>query len=371
MRKLTIGLLLGAGIAAGGTAAYAADSLRLVQAALFPVELVVDGRKQAMGEERPLLNYNGYAYAPVRMLAEQMRGTVSYDGANGLIDVRTPDAQWLRQKLKIGMTEGEAASILGDAYTEVVFPDKPQERLRRYDVGVRGGYRVLSIRQQIETWADVEGLQEGDVNVQVLTAWEEGRLKEYDLAYRSDSGKVRYEVDEERLQQVQERLMEALPSIGDEHGIVFLRWDSAGQELTLAYRESELMSRSHVDKEMVRKAVWRAAGLAPLRPFPLRLDAIPLQDRADFTGIIRKIDLQAGRLLLVDELSLRALRGGEPSGVWVSIGSQSRMVHSDGTEVEGLEQLQVGEMASVWSDGIILESDPPQITALLLGVGSR
>lgn len=76
MRKRTFacGLVAGA-IIASSTTAFAAD---FIQAALYPIKLVINGEEQKIPDEYSVLNYNGHTYVPLRFIAENIGGKVGF-----------------------------------------------------------------------------------------------------------------------------------------------------------------------------------------------------------------------------------------------------------------------------------------------------
>lgn len=76
MRKRTFacGLVAGA-IIASSTTAFAAD---FIQAALYPIKLVINGQEQKIPEEYSILNYNGHTYVPLRLITENVGGKVGF-----------------------------------------------------------------------------------------------------------------------------------------------------------------------------------------------------------------------------------------------------------------------------------------------------
>ncbi|GIP33345.1 hypothetical protein [Paenibacillus sp. J2TS4] len=73
-RMFLSGLIAGA-IVAGATTAFAAD---YIKAALYPVQLIINGEKQDLSEEYAILNYDDDAYVPLRLVAERLGAEVGY-----------------------------------------------------------------------------------------------------------------------------------------------------------------------------------------------------------------------------------------------------------------------------------------------------
>lgn len=85
MKKRTFvsGLLAGA-ILAGATTAFASSDF--IQAALYPVKFIINGKEQKLPDEYSILNYNGHAYVPIRFVAEQIGGNVGFIEAQTVED---------------------------------------------------------------------------------------------------------------------------------------------------------------------------------------------------------------------------------------------------------------------------------------------
>lgn len=78
IRTFACGLVAGA-IIASATPAFAAD---FIQAALYPIKLVINGQEQKIPEEYSILNYNGHTYVPLRLIAENVGGKVGFKEAS-------------------------------------------------------------------------------------------------------------------------------------------------------------------------------------------------------------------------------------------------------------------------------------------------
>jgi hypothetical protein len=89
MKKFIAGLICGIGLSTT-TAIYASET---IQAFLFPVEYRFNGEARQLSSEYTTLNYNGYAYVPLRFVAENMGAKVGYDGGNRVISVLLPEHQ--------------------------------------------------------------------------------------------------------------------------------------------------------------------------------------------------------------------------------------------------------------------------------------
>lgn len=85
MRKFTLGLICGMVFAT--SIVYAEDAKKSVEAFLFPVKLSFNGEQKEVEKKYEVLQYKGYTYAPVRFIAENMGGTVTYDSKNKMISI--------------------------------------------------------------------------------------------------------------------------------------------------------------------------------------------------------------------------------------------------------------------------------------------
>lgn len=101
MKKLWIGILVGFALSFA-TMGYASN---VVETVLYPVKLYLNGEEQTLGGEYEILNYNGHAYVPLRFLAEQLDGKVTFDEAGPSINISLHSLGSIPMK---GYTEEEA-----------------------------------------------------------------------------------------------------------------------------------------------------------------------------------------------------------------------------------------------------------------------
>lgn len=367
MKKFVLGLVSGV-ILTASTVAYASDA---IQAYLFPVRLEMNGRTLEGDAESPILNYNGLAYAPVRSLVESMGGTVGFERETNTIAVRYPDLAHVRENAELDLTKPEAIRLFGDKYAEIAYPGDysgllPEAvELWRYDFGVRGGYRVQNVRQYTETWADVDGLRSGGVRLQLLFGWKEERVAGYTIAYATESGEIRYEVGEEQLKQVADRLMAAKDELEHKHDIRLIFVGAFGQQVELDFRRPADYEKPWSPSELaaLRRTVHETAGLSVVQPFPLRLVPFFLKPQPDMAGVITGIDEQKERILIVDQTTLLG-EAGMPEAVWVQLNEEGKIVNADGEEL-AFDDLEVGRQVKAWYDyGIFNDSYPGQTKAL-------
>lgn len=71
--------------------ALASDS---IEVQLFPVTIIKNGVKKDIPADSPILNYNGQAYAPIRLIAEDTPGEVSYDDKSKSIYIDSAPESW-------------------------------------------------------------------------------------------------------------------------------------------------------------------------------------------------------------------------------------------------------------------------------------
>lgn len=84
-RTFVTGLLAGA-ILASATTAFASSDF--IQAALYPVKFIINGKEQKLPDEYSILNYNGHAYVPIRFVTEQLGGNVGFIEAPTVEDAK-------------------------------------------------------------------------------------------------------------------------------------------------------------------------------------------------------------------------------------------------------------------------------------------
>ncbi|WP_158289448.1 stalk domain-containing protein [Paenibacillus flagellatus] len=82
MKKFAAGLLCGVALCLG-TAGYAEE---VREWSRFPVKLKVNDKPASL-DDKPIFNYDGSAYVPLRPFAERLGASVSFDAATGTITV--------------------------------------------------------------------------------------------------------------------------------------------------------------------------------------------------------------------------------------------------------------------------------------------
>lgn len=371
MKKFMLGLLCGGVLVAAGSAAYASEALQSIQAYLFPVKFVINGQNKQPDGEYATLNYNGHVYVPVRFVAEAMGGVVGYEEESGTVHIHSPDLASLRTKLDVGLNEREAVALLGDRYKEVVYPNGGDGKVWRYDLGVQDGYRVQAVWQNIETWADPEGLRNGRIRLQVLLVWVEGKVDQYYFAYAGPSGEVRYETGEAQLEWARDRLIAEYAALESQYKVKLMYAGIADKQLEFVFRGRDDFERRWSDRELnaLRRSVYEAAGLNALWPFPLRFEQFVLDKRADISGVITEIDKENARILIVGEAIAAAPGDDRPDAVWVKLNEDGKVVRTTGAEPAAWDDLVVGQRIGAWFDGeIVLLSYPAQTKALLIRV---
>ncbi|WP_139170800.1 stalk domain-containing protein [Paenibacillus naphthalenovorans] len=75
--------------------AYSSDS---IQALLFPVSLSINGER-VENLYKPILNYNGDAYLPLRFIVEKTNGKVDYDSSTKNIDIEYQNTDPLKSEV--------------------------------------------------------------------------------------------------------------------------------------------------------------------------------------------------------------------------------------------------------------------------------
>jgi hypothetical protein len=60
---------------------------KTIQAYLFPVKLLMEGKEITMPEEYAVLNYNNHIYLPIRYVAENLQFLISYIQENNTITI--------------------------------------------------------------------------------------------------------------------------------------------------------------------------------------------------------------------------------------------------------------------------------------------
>jgi hypothetical protein len=93
----------------------------------------------------------------------------------------------VKEDLQVGLTEKEIKEILGSAYSEV-FSAKDERVVWRYDVETVTDYNFLAA----DDFADIEGIQNGEVKMQLFITWgEDYTVNSISALYRKETdGKI-------------------------------------------------------------------------------------------------------------------------------------------------------------------------------------
>jgi hypothetical protein len=201
MRRFIIGLTCGVVISLSSVV-YASDS---IQALLFPANFKINGQIKELSSEYSILNYKGHVYFPIRFIAEDMGGKVSYDSDSQTISVNTKvtglangslNVNQIKTLLKISITESEIKKIFGVHYTELT--GTPPEagvveefKSWRFDLGVDEGYTVENNTGH-DGWTDNSGVESDKIHAQLLLTWNKTQIKNIILFYKGEDKKLHY-----------------------------------------------------------------------------------------------------------------------------------------------------------------------------------
>lgn len=58
-----------------------------IQASLFPIKLIFNGKEQSVSKEYKVLNVDGHTYLPARFIVEKMEGGIKYNSKNKTIEI--------------------------------------------------------------------------------------------------------------------------------------------------------------------------------------------------------------------------------------------------------------------------------------------
>ncbi|MET3695888.1 hypothetical protein SAMN05877753_102582 [Bacillus oleivorans] len=93
----------------------------------------------------------------------------------------------LKEEFRLGISQDEVGRLLGTDYAKVLSAMN-NEKQWRYDIGTKEGYHY----SEQHDFADMDGLQNGDVKMQIWVTWdEESKVKSYSSIYvNPDDGKL-------------------------------------------------------------------------------------------------------------------------------------------------------------------------------------
>ncbi|WP_243299459.1 hypothetical protein [Bacillus litorisediminis] len=112
---------------------------------------------------------------------EKENGEIKYDVATAL--------SVLKEDLRLGMTQDEVSGLFGTDYEEVS-SEIDNEHKWRYDIGTRVGYQY----SEDYDFADMDGLLNGNVKMQIWVAWdEESKVKSFSSLYVNPEDEKLYE----------------------------------------------------------------------------------------------------------------------------------------------------------------------------------
>ena len=123
MKKFILGLSLGLAIACS-TVVFASDT---IQALLFPASFEINGSNIGLNNDYKVLNVDGHAYVPIRLIAENLGATIDYDAEsqkifvkNKILDLTDPDYKGISVGNLILTKEGNNTKVTGQLKMEGV-----------------------------------------------------------------------------------------------------------------------------------------------------------------------------------------------------------------------------------------------------------
>lgn len=156
LKKFILGLVCGIGLTAT-TAVYASET---IQAYLFPVRYEINGQDKELDSEYVTLNYNGYAYVPVRFIAESMGASVGYHQQSSTIFIDQPsDVPYSSRNLALGIPNLEGYITKVENQRILVVSSNPKDFSSTggvkefYDaVWVTNVPKDVKVGQQVQVW---------------------------------------------------------------------------------------------------------------------------------------------------------------------------------------------------------------------------
>jgi len=169
MRKFLLGFLAGAVL----FSVSRVDASNLLEAVRFPVTLIINGKVTPLDTGHTILNYNGSAYVPVRLVGEALHAKVRYadDDPEKVISINDP-----RAELPEDYPE-DLARAIGDVVFISQAKTYNEDQLTEF---------VKKVEQNSPDWIRiVRYTLEGDPIIQ-LVSYRDGMFK-YTIDYSRDS----------------------------------------------------------------------------------------------------------------------------------------------------------------------------------------
>ncbi len=170
----------------------------------------------------------------------------------------------------------------------------------------------------------------------------------------------------ERIQNIQNRIVEAWPEIRDRHSV----------ELRFALTENDVVyldirsfgdferTLTQEDREAIRDSLFELIG----EEFEVEIAGGGCCDGPPaVTGIVKQFDAASGRVLIVNEDKMIG-DSDMPDAYWISLASDGKVIAGDEEPVGVLDESLVGKQAQVWTTGMVNQSYPAQTGAIKIVV---
>ncbi|MCY9696019.1 DUF3221 domain-containing protein [Paenibacillus alginolyticus] len=129
------------------------------------------------------------------------------------------------------------------------------------------------------------------------------------------------------------------------------------QLLKLGNHREEL---SLQEKSQVKEAIYKATGSR----FSLDITTLVITKEEELVGYISELDTKEQKMLLVNPEACLNKECKEIEKFWVKLDEDAVIVTNKSNGSNKFEDLKLGDLLHVWTTGAVLQSSPPQFTAL-------
>ncbi|UJF36033.1 copper amine oxidase N-terminal domain-containing protein [Paenibacillus hexagrammi] len=182
MKKFVLGFVCGA-VLTSTTAVYASST---IQAYLFPVTYQINHQSKDTPSGYTTINYEGHAYVPIRFVAESLGLGIRYADRNNIIEIMKEPSSLDENAKKVWSVQYRLTNSQDQSYVKELLgmPSIEQEEVWRYDLSPVDKYTWREIDH-----IDVHGLENGDLQAQIIIHWTPQQLiQDVEMWYTDQEG---------------------------------------------------------------------------------------------------------------------------------------------------------------------------------------
>ncbi|NOU91420.1 DUF3221 domain-containing protein [Paenibacillus sp. LMG 31460] len=114
------------------------------------------------------------------------------------------------------------------------------------------------------------------------------------------------------------------------------------------------------EKSQIKEAIYKAIGSR----FSLYITTLVIPKEEELVGVISELDREEQKILLVNPEACLDKECKEIEKFWVSLEEDTVIVTNNSDGSNKFEDLKLGDLLHVWTTQAVLQSSPPQFTAL-------